>query len=130
MTGRGELCEARLRVVESVFRLVESLLFQQRSAEDDLRAADLVEEVLAAAEQPQRVSRLLFGEPKLAGAQMHLRERRDRLRRVRFAARLERNRERLLQMGDCIVRLPEQVVEAAQVVEHATEVDAVAVLLV
>src|SRR2546423_3298910 len=61
---------------------------------------------------------------------MHLRERGNRLSRVGVVSCLERNRKGLLQMHDGVVRLAEQIVEAAKVVEHATEVDSVAVRLV
>ena len=51
MAGRGELREARLRLTENVVRLLEPLLLEQRPAEDDLRAADLVEEVVPTRKQ-------------------------------------------------------------------------------
>src|SRR5207248_1255254 len=109
--------------------LVEPVLLEQRPAEDDLRVSDLVDEVHASVEQLQRMARLLLRELVLLRTEMNLGERRDRLRGVGVAARLERNRERLLEMSDCVLRLAEQVVEAAEVVEHPTEVDPVAVHL-
>src|SRR5512133_2644701 len=109
---------------------VEPLLFEQGTTEDDLRVADLVQEVGASLEQLERVARLLFGQSPIAGLQMNLCERRDRLRCIRVAANLERNGERALEIGDRIVGLAEQEVQATEVVEHAAEVLAVAVRLV
>src|SRR5437016_503355 len=124
MTRRGELRETLLRGIENVFGLVEPTLFHQRAAEHDLRVADLVEEVLAPREELERVPGLLLGERVLLCAEMDLRERGHRLRGVRFAAGLERDREGLLQVRDGIAGLPEEVVEATEVVEHAAEIDA------
>src|SRR6266568_6208070 len=99
MAGRGELREARLRLVENLLRLVEAALLEQRAPEHNLCVADLVEEVRAVAEQLQCVPGLLLGELVVARTEMHLRQRRHRLCGIRIAARLERNRECLLQMG-------------------------------
>ena len=76
------------------------------------------------------MARLLLGERPLAGAEMHLRERRDRLRGIRLAADLERDRERALQVVDRVVGLAEQVVQTAEVVQQPADVLTVAVLLV
>src|SRR6266571_3566504 len=109
---------------------VEPLLFEQSTAEDDLRVADLVEEVRAPVEQLECVAGLLFGQAPVAGSEMNLCKRRDRLRRIRVAANLERNGERALEIRDRVVRLAEQEVQAAEVVEHSAEVLPVAVRLV
>ena len=61
MAGRAELAEAGLGGGERRLGLVEPVLLEQRAAEHELRAADLVEVVLAAVEQPERMPRLLLG---------------------------------------------------------------------
>ena len=73
---------------------------------------------------------LLFGQAPVAGAEVDLRERGDRLGRVGIAADFERNGECALEVRNCVVRLAEEIVQAAEVVEHAAEVLPVAVLLV
>ena len=55
--------------------LVEPILFEQRASENDLRVADLVQEVWTSFEQLERVARLLLGEAPVAGAEMNLCER-------------------------------------------------------
>ena len=92
MAGRAELVEVRLGGAERGLRLVEPALLEQRAPEHELGVARLVEIVLAAVEQPQRVARLLLGLLDVAGAQMDLGERRDGLRRVGVAAGVERDR--------------------------------------
>src|SRR5712691_1793815 len=109
---------------------VEPVLFEQGTAEDDLRVADLVQEVRAPLEQLERVAGLLFGQAPVAGSEMNLCKRRDRLRCIRVATDLERNGERTLEIRDRVVGLAEQEVQAAEVVEHSAEVLAVAVRLV
>ena len=60
--ARGlELLERVLRVVERGGRFVEPALLEQGTAEHELCVADLVEPVLAVAQERQRVTRLLFG---------------------------------------------------------------------
>src|SRR2546423_128634 len=130
MTCRRALRQARLGIVEPRFRLVESFLSEERRAEDDLRVADLVDEVDTAVEQLQRVPRLLPRQLVLLQTEMDLRERRDSLRSVGVVPRLERDRKCLLQMTDRVLWLSEEIVETAEVVQHATEIDPVAVRLV
>src|SRR5438067_2098969 len=76
MAGRTELLKARLRRDECRFGLVEVVLFEQRATEHELRIADLVEVVLVALEQPERVLGLLGSLVDVTGAQVDLRERR------------------------------------------------------
>ena len=66
----------------------------------------------------------------VAGAQMDLRERRDRLRRVVVASDLERDRERVLQTLDRLLGLAEQELEPTEVVQQPADVRAVGELLV
>ncbi len=65
-----------------------------------------------------------------ARAQVNLRERGDRGRRVLVAPDLERDRECVLEMLDRLLGLAEQELEAAEVVQQAADVDAVCELLV
>src|SRR5437867_1231118 len=51
MAGRGEALEARVRRRESDGRVVEAPLRGESAAEDELRVADLVEEVVAPREE-------------------------------------------------------------------------------
>src|SRR6266566_3970345 len=70
VTGRGELSQTRLRLVEDRAGFVQPPLLEQRSAEHDLRVADFVQEVDAPVEKLERVARLLLGELVLLRAQM------------------------------------------------------------
>src|SRR5919201_2846980 len=74
MAGGRELRQAQLGLGEGVLRLVEPVLFEQRTAEHDLRVPDLVEEVSTSVEQLERVTRLLLGERPVAGAEVNLGE--------------------------------------------------------
>src|SRR5688572_14098709 len=67
---RGQLLEARLREREHLVGLVELALLHQRAPEHELHASDLVEEVDAAVEKPERVPRLLLRKVDLPGPQM------------------------------------------------------------
>ena len=130
MRDRRQLGKRLLGLAELLLGLVEPALLEQRAAEHELRVADLVEHVVAAAENLERVPRLLLGRAVVAGAQVHLRERRDRGRRVLVASDLERDREGVLQMLDRLLGLAEQELEPAEVVQQAADVDAVGELLV
>jgi len=77
MRGRRQLCERVFRPRKLVFRLVEASLLEERAAEHDARVPDLVEHVVALADDLQGVQRLLLGALDVAGAQVDLRERRD-----------------------------------------------------
>ena len=109
---------------------VESSLVEQRAPEHDLDAADLVEHILAAREDLQRVARLWLRELRVAGAQVHLGERRDRIRGIDVVGTVEPDRDRLLEVGDRLLRLSEQEVDPAEVVQHLPDVGAVTTLLV
>src|SRR5579862_1157897 len=98
MRRRRELRQRDLRLAERALGIVEPILFEQRAPEHQSRIADLVEHVLALAHDLERVERLLLRLLRIAGAEMHLRERRDRRGGVVVAADLERDGERLLQM--------------------------------
>src|SRR5439155_12132950 len=122
--------EARVGGGERVRGFLEPTLPEERAPEDELRVADLVEEVDPAVEQLERVPRLLLGEVDLVRAEVHLRERRDSLRGVRLAADLERDAEGLLQERLRLVGLAEQEVEAAEVVQQPADAPPVGELLV
>ena len=79
----------------AIVGLVEPALLEQRAAEHELRVADLVDHVLAVGEQLERLARLLLGELRLAGAQVHLRERRDAAAGLDVLAEVERDAERV-----------------------------------
>jgi hypothetical protein len=74
MAGGRELRQVQLGLGEGVLRLVEPVLFEQRTAEHDLRVPDLVEEVSTSVEQLERVTRLLLGKRPVAGAEVNLGE--------------------------------------------------------
>src|SRR5690348_15325952 len=63
VAGRAELVERGFGRGERVLGLVEPALLEERAAEHELGAADLVDVVLVAGllEEPQRVARLLLG---------------------------------------------------------------------
>src|SRR4051794_25836595 len=130
MRGRRQLCERVFRPRKLVFRLVEASLLEERAAEHDARVPDLVEHVVALADDLQGVQRLLLGALDVAGAQVDLRERRDGGRDLFVAAGLERHRDRMLEVLDRLLRLAEQELEAAEVVEQPRDVRAVGQLLV
>src|SRR5690242_5528880 len=73
VTAAAQLVEAALCGAELRLGLVESLLLEQRASEDEAATADLVDEVLAVAEELERLPDLLLGELRVAGAQVHLR---------------------------------------------------------
>src|SRR5437870_6246662 len=62
MAGGLELLERVLCLVEHRLSFVEPTLLEQRAAEHQLRVADLVEEVLAAVQQRQCVTCVLFSD--------------------------------------------------------------------
>src|ERR1051326_6308003 len=75
VTGRSELCEARLGRGKLLLRLVEEVLLEQRAAEDEVCVSDLVEVILLALEELQRVPRLTRCLLDVAGAEVDLRQR-------------------------------------------------------
>src|SRR5439155_14311172 len=77
MAGGLELLERVLCLVEHRLSFVEPTLLEQRAAEHQLRVADLVEEVLAAVQQRQCVTCVLFSDLEGPVAELDLRERRD-----------------------------------------------------
>src|SRR4051794_6880518 len=95
-----------------------------------MAAADLVEEVLAPAEQLERLTDLLLRKLRLAGAEVDLGERRDGLRRIGVVPEVERDLECLFQLLDRLLGLAEQEVEHAEVVGEAADEDLVAQQLV
>src|SRR3569623_2591402 len=70
-----ELVERVLRVGERRGRLVETALLELGAAEDEPGVAEMVELILAVAEDLDRVPRLLLGEGDLADAEVDLGER-------------------------------------------------------
>ena len=90
--AEDNLANASSACGEGDLGLVEAALLEQRAAEDEPGVADLVEHVVALADDLERVARLLLGLLDVAGAEVHLRERRDRLGRVLVAPDLERDR--------------------------------------
>src|SRR5260370_38955667 len=100
MAGGRQLLEARLGGLEGFAGLVQVALVEQRPAESELGVANLVEVVSAAVEELERVTRLRLGLLELAGAEMHLCERRDSLGRRGGIAEVERDPEGVLQEAD------------------------------
>src|SRR5207244_3040759 len=70
VADRLELPEAVGGLGQRSLGLVESILLDQRAAQDELRAADRVEEVDAAVEETQRLPGVLLGELDLAATEM------------------------------------------------------------
>src|SRR5581483_832409 len=128
--ARRELGEGVLRLRQHRLRLLETSLLEQRAPEHEPRVADLVEPVLALAEQRERVSRVALGGDRVARPQVRLRERRDRGRGLVAVADLAGDRERLLEALDRPLGLAEQEVEDAEVVQQAADVRAIGQLLV
>jgi hypothetical protein len=62
MAGRGKLLEVGLGLGEPLLGLVDPAALEERAAEDELDVADLVDEVLAVAEELERLARLLVGQ--------------------------------------------------------------------
>ena len=122
MRARRELGEGVFRLCQHLLGFVEPLLFEQRTAQHEPRVPDLVHAILPAVEAPQRVARMLLGQDRIAGLQVHLCERRDRRRHVVVVAVVERDRERLLEPRDRLLGLAEQEVEAAEVVQQPPDV--------
>ena len=71
VADRRELLERRIGCAEGLFRLVEAFALEKRAAEHELGLADLVEEVLTAVEQLQRLARMLLGRFPLAEPEMN-----------------------------------------------------------
>ncbi len=67
------------------------------------------------------MARLLLGQLVVAHAQVHLGERRDRAGRVGVVADLERDAERILEQRLRVLRLAEEEVDAAEVVQEPAD---------
>src|SRR5579862_483018 len=130
MRARRELREGILRLREHLRRLVQPSLLEQRAAENEAGVPDLVQPVFACAEQGEGVPSVLLRDRRIAGAQVRLRERRHGCRGLVTVADIEGDRERLLEALDGLLRLPEQELEDAEVVEQPPDVRAVRQLFV
>src|SRR5687768_16403211 len=108
MADGSELLERRVRGPEALLRFLELPALHERAAEHDVRLADLVEEVVAALEQLQRVPRVLFGPIPVLEVEVHGRQAADRLRRVALRVDLDGDGEGCLQLLDRLLRLSEQ----------------------
>src|SRR6266545_188113 len=122
VADRRQLFERLVGGAELLLRVVEPLLFEERTAEDELGIPDLVEEVEPAVQEPERVSRLLLGLVDVAGPQVDLGKRRHRLRGVGIVPEVESDAEGLLEMRDSLLRLPEEEIESADVIEQTADV--------
>src|SRR3954454_9946458 len=80
MAAGGHLVISVFAGFERNLGLVEPVLPEERTAEDELRVADLVHLVNAIAEQLQRVARLLLGAHEVTGAEVNLGDAVDRMR--------------------------------------------------
>ena len=76
------------------------------------------------------MARLRLRERWVAGAQVHLGERGDRVGGIDAVRAVEPDRDRLLEVGDRLLGLAEQEVEPAEVVQDLADVRLVAALLV
>src|SRR4051794_14940720 len=79
MARRAQLVEARLGGSRRSLGLVELVLLEQRTTEHEVCVPDLVDEVLAAVEQPERVFGLFDSLRNVTRTQVDLRERGHRL---------------------------------------------------
>ena len=86
--------------LEGLLGLVESALLHERAAEDELRRADLVEEVDAPLEERQRLAREPLGLLEVVQLEMDGGERAGRLGGLLLAVGVERGRVRGLQVLD------------------------------
>src|SRR5579884_1281975 len=121
MTSRSQLAEARFGVGEGRLGIFEPTLLEQRTPEHELGAADLVDVVDATVEQLEGTPGLFLGQLDVARAQMDLRERRDGPAGIGVAPEVERDRERLLEELHGLIGVPQQEVEAAEVVRQLAD---------
>src|SRR5215218_8895612 len=117
-----ELVERVLGLREHGVGLVVVLLLEESAAEHEAGIADLVQAVLTPAEELERVARLARCGVVVAGTQMDLRQRRHRCGGLVLIVQLEGDAERLLEPHDRVLRLPEQEVDDAEVVQQPTHV--------
>src|SRR5829696_1574903 len=117
-----ELVERVLGLREQGTGVVVLLLLEQRAPEHEARVADLVEAVLAVAEELERVARLARRRCVVARAQVDLRQRRHRRCGLVLVVQLQRDPERLLQPHDRLVGFPEQELDDAEVVQQPADV--------
>ena len=74
VTGRRELTEGGLSRSEEPFCLFYPVLLEQGPAKNDLRIPYAVQEIFAIPEEPESVTRLLFGHMDFTPAKVDLRE--------------------------------------------------------
>src|SRR6266545_888505 len=108
----------------------QAALLHERAAEDDLRGADLVQKVDAALEEGQSLARETLGLLEVVQLEMDGGERPRRLRGLFLAVRVERGRVGGLQVLDRLLGLPQEEIDAAEVVQQAGEIALVIQLLV
>src|SRR6185312_4773751 len=101
-------------------------LLEERPAEHELCVAELDPMVDAAAHEDERATRETFGLLELAGAELNLCKRRDRICGLDVASEIEQDRERLLELLACVFRPAEQEGEPAEVVQAAADAEDVA----
>src|SRR5262249_35927811 len=104
--------------------LGERALLEEGGTEDERGAPDLVDVVDASVEKVERLTSLVLGLLDAAGAQVDLRERRDRPTGVGIPTEVERDGERLLEQLHCLVGVAEQEVQPAEVVRELADMDA------
>jgi hypothetical protein len=127
---RAKLVETLLRCHECALGLVEPALLEERSAEDELGIANLVDEVDPALEERERVPGVLLGQRELARAEVNLGERGDRLRGIRLASDVQRRADRLLQERDRLRGTAEEEVQRPERRQKFPGVRAIVDLLV
>src|SRR5439155_8320745 len=130
MTSGRELVVCKLAGAERRIGLVETILLEQRPAQDEIGVADLGDLVDTVAEQLERVPRLLLGPLDVAGAQMDMGDAVDRVSGLRVVADLEGDSYRVLEEVHRFFGMAEEEVDPAEVVEQAPEIPAVRQLLV
>jgi hypothetical protein len=94
MARGGELCERGLGVREGRVGVVVPAELDQRTAEDEPGAADLSQMVCAPGEELERPARAPLGLGRLAGAELDLGERRERVALRELVVRPLGDRER------------------------------------
>src|SRR4051812_49068204 len=105
MTRRLKTFERDLGKRELGISLVEPPLLEQRAPQHELRVTDLVQAVLAATQQRQRVTRLLLGGRELPPAELDLCERGHGSRRLVVPTQVDQHFESVLQVRNRLVGL-------------------------
>src|SRR5512145_1706215 len=126
MPRRARALERLVGPRDPRLRLVERRLTRSRATQGELRHADLLQVVDAAAEKVQRLARVPLGGVQLAPLDLNARERRADVTGLHGEVELDEAREGLVEQCDRGLVVAEEVSEAREVVEEARDGGAVA----